>query len=568
MLSEIYIENFAIIDKLNIKFSSNFNVLTGETGSGKSIIIEAIELLTGQRFRRDFIGKHDNKAIIEGIFIVKEKEKKEKLESYGIYTEDDLLIISRENFKNGKSVNRINGRITNLSIISKITELLIDIHGQNDNQSLLKKENYINLIDAYDKSGYINKYLVELKKILDSIKEYKKEYEKFNLDDIEKDREIDLIKFQLSEINDIDLENLNEEETNEEFSKLNNISDIKRDTEEILGLFEGNGLEELGVKNLLGKILNISQNIKEYDKIWNDYNENLISIYYEIEEAYNDISSYSNNLYSDEEKLFNINILMEKLTNLKRKYGNSVDKILEYKERINNRLIQLEEIDNSKNKISKKIIDLESKSEVISKKITDIRIDISKKIENEILKNLKDLNMKNSDFKINISKQNKINYNGWDKIEFLIRTNIGQDLMPLTDIASGGELSRIMLGFKSVLAEMDDIDTIIFDEIDAGISGRTAQIVGEKILDISSKRQIIVISHLPQISVLADNHLLIMKEEADNSTISKIIPIEKDDRIEEISRLIGGVNITDITRLQAKEMLSQAENLKSLKLKG
>lgn len=565
MLSELYIENFAIINKLNINFSNNFNVLTGETGSGKSILIEAIELLTGQRFKKDFIGKNGNRSIVEGTFYIEDKRKIEKLSEYGVYPEDNLIIISRESDKKGKSTNRINGRITTLSTISNITQYLIDIHGQNENQSLLRKDNYINLIDSYDKSQKINDYLKDLKLILDERKIQEENLKKLNIDETEKDREIDLIKFQLKEIEELNLEEINEESLETEFHKLNNINDLKNETSKLLSLFENNVYDEPSIKEMLGKSVNISENMLQYDKNWENINNTLKSIYYDIDELSHDISSYSDGLFYDEEKLFNINTIIEKLTDLKRKYGDNIPEILKYKEKISKRLIELYDIEAYRNNILLNIRKLDKDAFNISKKITDIRKEISLHLEKEILRNLKDLNMKNAEFKISIKDIEKINYRGKDKVEFLIKTNVGQDLKPLNDIASGGELSRIMLGFKSVLANMDNIDTLIFDEIDTGISGRTAQIVGEKIMEIAKDRQVIVISHLPQIAVLADYHLLILKEQINEGTISNVKPIMDSDRIEEISRLIGGVNITDITRLQAKEMLTQAQKLKEMK---
>lgn len=565
MLSELYIENFAIINKLNINFSNNFNVLTGETGSGKSILIEAIELLTGQRFKKDFIGKNGNRSIVEGTFYIEDKRKIEKLSEYGVYPEDNLVIISRESDKKGKSTNRINGRITTLSTISNITQYLIDIHGQNENQSLLRKDNYINLIDSYDKSQKVNDYLKDLKLILDERKIQEENLKKLNIDETEKDREIDLIKFQLKEIEELNLEEINEESLETEFHKLNNINDLKNETSKLLSLFENNVYDEPSIKEMLGKSVNISENMLQYDKNWENINNTLKSIYYDIDELSHDISSYSDGLFYDEEKLFNINTIIEKLTDLKRKYGDNIPEILKYKEKISKRLIELYDIEAYRNNILLNIRKLDKDAFNIAKKITDIRKEISLHLEKEILRNLKDLNMKNAEFKISIKDIEKINYRGKDKVEFLIKTNVGQDLKPLNDIASGGELSRIMLGFKSVLANMDNIDTLIFDEIDTGISGRTAQIVGEKIMEIAKDRQVIVISHLPQIAVLADYHLLILKEQINEGTISNVKPIMDSDRIEEISRLIGGVNITDITRLQAKEMLTQAQKLKEMK---
>ncbi|QQK07554.1 DNA repair protein RecN [Miniphocaeibacter halophilus] len=560
MLSELYIENFIIIKKLNIEFSNRFNVITGETGSGKSILVNSLQLLLGGRFQKSFFGKYGNKSIVEGKFLVYDVNKLKEFQDAGYILDDSELIITRELHSSGKTSNRINGRNISLALLKELMDGLMDIHSQNENQTLLKKENYLNLIDSFN-PDVINKELIKIEKILKEKDNLLKEIKGLEFSPQELDREKDILQYQLSELEELDLENINEEEILSEYTLLSNVEEIINDLNSFSNLFSSEDYNSLDVFTMLGKSKELLGDVKDKDKNIEPYYEEINNIYFQLEDIVSDISRYASNLYIDDEKLAILNSNIETLTNLKRKYGASIDELIVFRNNIYNRINKLNNIEDNLEYLKKQLDENNKALNKVATVLTSERKKIAQKLEKEILFNIKDLNMPNAKFKIEFLELENVGNLGKDKADFLISTNVGQDITSLTKIASGGELSRIMLGFKTALADVDNVETLIFDEIDSGISGRTAQLVGEKLIDISNYRQIIVISHLPQIASLADNHLLIDKEELDDNTISKIYSIENKDRINEIARLIGGVNITDTTIKQAKEMIDQGMNL-------
>lgn len=560
MLAELYIENFIIIKKLNIEFSNRFNVITGETGSGKSILVNSLQLLLGGRFQKNFFGKYGNKSIVEGKFLVYDVDKLKEFQNAGYTLDDNELIITRELQLNGKTSNRINGRNISLALLKELMDGLMDIHSQNENQTLLKKENYLNLIDSFN-PNIINDELKKIEKLLKEKDELLREIESLEISPQELDREKDILQYQLSELEELDLENIDEEEILSEYKLLSNIEEIINDLNSFSNLFSSEDYNSIDIFTMLGKSKELLGNVEEKDKYIKPYYEELNNIYFQLEDIVSEISRYTSNLYVDDEKLAILNSNIETITNLKRKYGASIEDLIVFRDNIYSRINRLNNIEENLENLKKQLEKNNKELNITASIITGERKKISEKLEEDILFNIKDLNMPNAKFRIEFSELENVVNSGKDKVDFLISTNIGQDVLPLIKIASGGELSRIMLGFKTALANVDNVETLIFDEIDAGISGRTAQLVGEKLIDISNYRQIIVISHLPQIASLADNHLLIDKEELDDNTISKIYSIKNEDRINEIARLIGGVNITNTTIKQAKEMIDQGMNL-------
>lgn len=560
MLSELYIENFIIIKKINIEFSNKFNVITGETGSGKSILVNSLQLLLGGRFQKNFFGKYGDKSIVEGKFIINNKEKIKEFNDAGYDLEDNELIITREAHLNGKTSNRINGRNISLTSLKELMMGLMDIHSQNENQTLLKRENYLNLIDSFDEDT-IAKEKVELNILLANKEEILEEINSLNLSDQELDREKDILNYQILELEELDLENIDEEDILKEYTKLSNIEEIITVLNNFNIIYNSDNYSDLDILSLLEKSKGILNSIEDKDENIKKYYEELTEIGYNLEDLIRDIERYTDTLDIDEERLSILNREIEVLTNLKRKYGGTVKELIEFKENCYNRLKDLNNLEENILSLNNKLKEIEKKLEKIALKISEKRKKIATELEKDILFNIKELNMNNAKFKIEFTELDNINNTGKDKLDFLISTNIGQSLEPLNKVASGGELSRIMLGFKVALADVDNVETLIFDEIDTGISGRTAQLVGEKLIDISNSRQIIVISHLPQIASLGDHHLLIDKEELDVNTISSIYNIVEDNRVNEIARLIGGVNITETTMKQAREMLIQGEEL-------
>lgn len=561
MLAELFIDNFIIIKRNHIIFEDGFNVLTGETGSGKSLILEAINLLLGKKVNKDVIGRFSEKTTIEGIFILDEKNKKILEDNTIIFDEDDNKLIINRTIGKKSSTLRINGRIANLTSLREIAPILIDIYKQGDSNAFMNKSNYVYLIDSYSN----DKETIDLKKTIRSLvgqrNEYIEKFENLNLTDEEISRERDLIEYQISEIDQVDLSNINEEEIDEEYKKLTSINEIREAIDNSKNILDSSDYDTISATEMINRSMTELSALTNLDEKLSVFYDRLSSLNDEIGDIYSEMDLYEENLVGDSYRQQELEDLMEIIFKLKRKYGHSIEDILNFYDNISNRLEELNEIDDLKNNLDKFINEIDGKLEKNALKLHEIRNKKSKIIEEKINKSIRELNIKNGLLKIKISRKDKIEANGFDDVDFLIRTNKGEDLKSLQDTASGGEISRIMLAFKEIFADFDDVDTMIFDEIDTGISGRTAQIVGEKILDLSKTRQVISISHLPQIAALANNHLLISKKDEGDFTISSTKKIENKDRVEEIARLIGGVNITNKTIASASEMLTMAQEL-------
>lgn len=561
MLAELFIDNFIIIKRNHIIFEDGFNVLTGETGSGKSLILEAINLLLGKKVNKDVIGRFSEKTTIEGIFILDEKNKKILEDKAIIFDEDDNKLIINRTIGRKSSTLRINGRIANLTSLREIAPILIDIYKQGDSNAFMNKSNYVYLIDSYSN----DKETIDLKKTIRSLvgqrNEYLEKFENLNLTDEEISRERDLIEYQISEIDQVDLSNIKEEEIDEEYKKLTSINEIREAIDNSKNILDSSDYDTISATEMINRSMTELSALTNLDEKLSVFYDRLSSLNDEIGDIYSEMDLYEENLVDDSYRQQELEDLMEIIFKLKRKYGHSIEDILDFYENISNRLEELNEINDLKNNLDKIINEIDGKLEKNALKLHEIRNKKSKIIEEKINKSIRELNIKNGLLKIKISRKDKIDANGLDDVDFLIRTNKGEDLKSLQDTASGGEISRIMLAFKEIFADFDDVDTMIFDEIDTGISGRTAQIVGEKILDLSKTRQVISISHLPQIAALANNHLLISKKDEGDFTISSTKKIENKDRVEEIARLIGGVNITNKTIASASEMLTMAQEL-------
>lgn len=560
MLAELFINNFVIIKRDHLFFDKGFNVFTGETGSGKSLILDAINIVLGKRANKDVIGKFDDKTIIEAVFVL-DKNTLKKLESKDITFDDNELIITRTISQQSSSI-RLNNRATNLSLVKEISPLLIDIYKQGDSNVFMDKDNYLNIIDSYKKNDESILLIKEIKNLYNEKYKLIKKFENFDLSQEEVSREKELINYQIDDIEQIDLKNIDEESIYQEFKKLNSITELRENIEKSEELISSFDYDQGTISSLLASL---SSNLSEFSSIderIDEVNEKIETVIDLINEVYSDLESYKDTLDQNPERLYELEMINQKLFDLKRKYGNNIEDILKYYQKITLRLKELEKVSELKKNIKNDIQKIDSKLYEKSKRLSEIRKNKSKSLEIEIKKEIQSLNIKNGDFKVLFKEKEKIDSNGFDQVDFFIKTNKGEDLKSLSTTASGGEISRIILSFKKIFADYDKIDTMIFDEIDQGISGRTAQIVGEKILDLSKKRQIIAISHLPQIASLSTNHILIEKNDEENLTISKSKNIKDIERTKEIARLLAGVDITDKTMESAKEMLEMAENLR------
>lgn len=555
MLEELYIKNLAIIEEISLNFTEKFNIITGETGSGKSIIVESINLLSGNRFNKDLIGNFSDKTEIRGVFSFQENQYKE-FEDLG-YIEDGMMIVSRVFSKDGKSSIRINSKPVALKELQKIANELMDIHTQHENQSLFKKEKYLEIVDKYNET-FIGPLKIELEKLNKELNFYKSELSKINISEENRNRELEILNYQIEEIESANLEGTSEEEIDAEYEKLSAMSDIKSGIDEFLGYFNRG---EYNAEEFLLKSLRSIKDVQKYDNEIFEFAKRFEEYLISIQDLSIDISTYRENLFYDEERYMYLEQIKTDISNLSRKYGKTLNDIL-------NTLKEKKERKKLLSDFEVNYKDKEEKVRILSEKFMKKCEELSKYrkknaiiIENAIIKELKELNIKYVEFNIKFEKVNP-SIHGFDSLDFLISTNVDSEVKSLNSVASGGEVSRVMIGLKSVFAESDDIDILIFDEIDTGISGRTAQVVGQKLFNISKKHQVIVITHLPQIAAMGDNHIKLIKNQEKNKTKVKAENLTEKSRINEIARLTGGLNITEITLKNAEEMLIQAKEYK------
>ena len=549
MLIELHIKNLALIKKADIYFKEGLSVLSGETGAGKSILIDSINLALGAKASKDIIRIGENEGIVELIFTLDDK-RKEKLRTLDISFEDDLLIITRK-ISSTRSVCRINDETVTLAKLREVTDTLIDIHGQHEHQSLLSAGNNLALLDSFcsEKLTEIKKNLSknygELKKINHRIQE--------GIDERLRKREIDILDFEISEIKKADIKPNEEEELEQVFKKGKSISKINDVLSDLL--------EELENEDIGSNIKSVSE-IAELDDSLDIVLSNLNTIEDLISETMHYTTRYLDNLEYDEEEYDRVIERLDTIRHIKSKYSSDYNKLKELLKEKEKRLEFLRDFEDEVLILKESAAKLEESIIKDCVKISEIRKAVAITLTERIKKELEDLNFLGVEFEIKFTKREKISRDGFDIVEFLISTNPGQPLKPLQMVASGGELSRIMLALKTVFANNDDIQTLIFDEIDTGISGKTAVKVGEKLSHISRSHQVLCISHLPQIAVMADQNLFISKSTDGKSTQTNIDLLDKDGKIKEIARLIGGNNLTEVVLKTAREMIQEADSRK------
>lgn len=564
MLFELSIKNFAIIEDLKVQFTKGLNLITGETGSGKSIIIEALGMILGGRGTKDSIRTGNDKAILQATFLIEDISRiKPILYEYGIdIDKDGLLIISREISINHPTISRINGRPVTLNILNKISSHLVDIFAQNEHQSLLNISNHRKLIDSFGDKDFNNLQKM-IKEAYEKYIEIKKEFDNMDMDSNQREREIDLLKFQINEIDNACLNDEDEEDIENEFNKLNNIKEISLGLGEIIESLNSSNYDNNTVIDYINRNVSILSDLVKFDQGLKEYLQKMQDISYELQDLNSELNHYMGRMDIDEERLYILNERLNLINKLKKKYGNSIKEIIRYRESMNENLQKLLNHENEVQKLKAKIEHDEKLIYELAHNLSQYRKSISLSLEKKIAKELEDLSMNDVIFKVNIVESNNLSSEGIDQVEFLISTNSGEELKSLSRIVSGGEMSRIMLGFKSILAKYDGIPTLVFDEIDTGISGRTAQVVGEKIYEISKSHQVILISHLPQIAALADSHYVISKSVNEKHKVTaNVLKLTDQERIYELGRLLGGFNVTDTTLKHAQEMLEMSKIIK------
>lgn len=565
MLVELNINNFAIIDDISVSFANGLNIITGETGSGKSIIIEALSLILGERTNKEFIQTGKESAYLEAVFYIDNLDNmRDTTDKYGIEFDlnDRLLIVSREINVSGPSISKINGRTVNLGTLNDVTTKLVDISGQHEHQSLLDVQKHEKLVDSFGDEEF-NVLKSEIYKMYQDLRMEEDKLKKLSIDNMERDREIDVLQFQIDEIDEVKLKDEDEEDINNEYLRLYNVQEISSSLVEIVNSLDVS-YESTGAIDILNKDSGLLKEIGKYDENLLEFSNRLESLKYELEDLNRGLKNYQETIEFDQERLVFLEKRVDIVYRLKKKYGLTVSDILKFRDESEDRLVKLKNSEVEIEGIEERIVELRKilreDSEILSKKRKGIAGQIEELIKNE----LRLLNMEKVDFVVDF-KEKDISSTGIDGIEFLISTNLGESLKPLSKIASGGEMSRIMLAFKNILAIHDKIPTLIFDEIDTGISGRTAQTVGEKIYEISGNHQVICISHLPQIASFADSHYQISKVNMENKTRTNVSKLSFEERIEEMARLLGGVNLTETTLNHAREMIEMSNSLKDQK---
>ena len=537
MINTLHIKNIGIIDDVTIDLNEGFNVLTGETGAGKTLIIESLQILSGGRFSKEMIRRGEENSFVEASFYLP-----------NLNFEDNMVVISREISLKGKNTCKINGRLVTVTELRNFMKNIIDIHGQNENQSILDLNNQINLLDEYSEKElkvFKNKYT----SLYEEYIKIKAELDKNYGDDREKQRKLDLLNYQLKEIEDAKLKK-GEEEILEEKIKLINFSEkISQNLQESETQINNNIVDSMNY------VIRLLEKIEQYSSKYAELVSRLKNSYYEIQEVGLDINLISKDNYFNEEEKFDIEERLDLINSLKRKYGSSIDEILKYKNNIKNEIYEIENLEGYINSLKSKLRNLEEEMMKLAEKMHDIRIKFSKDLSSKINKELKDLEMKNATFsvKIEFNENKKFNKNGLDKIEFLISTNRGEEEKSLIKIASGGEMSRIMLAIKTILASVDKIPIMIFDEIDTGISGIAANVTGEKMKKISKSHQVICVTHLASIAAKGEYNYFISKEILENKTRTTVKLLNEEETLMEIARISSG-SITDISLNHAKEL--------------
>ncbi|MBE5927580.1 MAG: DNA repair protein RecN [Lachnospiraceae bacterium] len=557
MLTNVNVKNLALIKEAEINFEKGLNILTGETGAGKSIIIGSINIALGSKVAKDIIRADADYGLVELVFEVNESIAL-KLKEFDVVPEDDMVIISRK-ISNGRSIIKVNGETKTATELRKITSLLIDVHGQHDHQSLLDEAKHVEIIDKLGNES-IEESIRQVTEIYMEYISLKKEMSKFDFDEEERVRECSFARFEIQEIDDANLKEGEDELIEDEYRILSNSGKILSAMSVAHNMLESNN--EISVTDMLGKAFKELSYVSGYDKSLSEYADRLSELESLSRDLSSEISDYVEDMAFSEERLSEVEERLNLINKLKQKYGNTFNEIKAYRDEREEYLNKLENLNEEREIAQHRLLELEEKLNIACDELTEKRKEVASRLEKEIVENLKDLNFEYVEFKVEFKKNVNFSAKGNDIIAFQITTNSGETLKPLSKVASGGELSRIMLGLKTIMAKQDDIDTLIFDEIDTGISGRTAQLVAEKMNIISRNHQVICITHLPQIAAMADVHYRIEKNVVDSDTVTSINKLNDDECIEELARILGGAVISDTTYTHAREMKKMAMETK------
>jgi DNA repair protein RecN (Recombination protein N) len=563
LLIELSIKNFAIIEKQTVSFDKGLTVLTGETGAGKSIIIDAIHLLVGGRGSFEFVRHGEEKAEIEGLFHIDEIEHPivNKTSEFGIEIEDGMVVLRREISKNGKSVCRINGKLVTISTLREIGATIVDIHGQHEHQELMNESSHLPLLDQFG-AEEINLALKEYQSVFHQFEQTTKKLKSLNENEQQMAHRLDLIQFQLDEIQKAKLKPNEDETLFEEKKKLGNFERLYSLMQSSYNAING---EQRGLDSV-GLVMGHLEDAASLDSRYKEVYEAISTIFYSLEDMNRTVRNELDALEFDPNRLNEIEERWNEITQLKRKYGKTIEEIVEYAASIEAEIETLQNKETHIGQLERELVELKMILETKAHTLSQLRKKWANQLTKLIHKELKELYMEKSVFEIRVNyKLEHFTNTGSDHIEFYISTNPGEPLKQLVKIASGGELSRIMLALKSIFSKHQGVTSIIFDEVDTGVSGRVAQAIAEKIYQVAVNSQVLCISHLPQVAAMADIHLFISKKMLNGRTKTSVKPLTNDEKVSEIGRMISGKEITDLTKQHAEELLVLADRLKSKK---
>lgn len=559
MLQELTIDNLAIIDHLSLEFDDHMTVLTGETGAGKSIIIDAVSLLAGGRGSQEFIRKGEEKLSLQGQFeIPKLPGYVAQLDELGISHDDGALIISREIHRSGRNTIRVNGTLVNAATLKQLGSGLVDIQGQNEHQLLLRPEAHLGMLDQFANA--------KVQPLLASYQEQYQEYQRLEAAVNQKKaneqqwaQRLDMLRYQVKEIGDADLRADEEDELIAERERLEHFQQIATTLQQVVGVL--NDDEEAPVLDQVATIMNAAQEIAPFDPEYDDLAQSLSDAYYSLQDVANQAGHQLDSLEFDEERLATINARLATIADLEHKYGESLADVLAYYDQIKEELTDMEAAADSGSDLEERLNAVQADLLNQGNALSQVRQTAARKLAKQVHTQLKELYMDKAVFEVNFAKTKKpvFSATGIDQVEFYIQTNPGEAMGPLARIASGGELSRVMLALKTIFAQGEGVTSIIFDEVDTGVSGRVAQAIADKIRLIAEGSQVLCITHLPQVAAVAQHHLLIQKRVHDQRTTTSVTPLNTNQRVEELARMLAGDTITKLAREHASELLTMAK---------
>ena len=549
MLHNLYVKNLALIDEMEVEFHNGLNILTGETGAGKSIILGSINLALGGRYSSEMLRNEEEAGYVELTFFVENQSQIELLKEKDIFPEDGVVTLSRK-LIGKRSVSKINGESVSISQLKEVAGILIDIHGQHEHQSLLYKKNHLTILDAFAKEE-IKEVKKETSEAYQIYKKYREELEEANLDEKERNKEMSFLEFEINEIQNANLKDQEDDILEEQYRRMVNGKKITGNLDEAYG-YTARGNHS--ASDSLSRAIHCLQDAAKYDERAEELYNQLAEVDSLLNDFNRELSDYSDSFEFSDEEFYEVEQRLNEINRLKSKYGNSIEEILAYCADKEDKLTKLQDYDNYLAELQVKLNHAENEVRNASSKLSSLRKEASKELTESIRQGLLDLNFLDVKFEMVFTELDHFTANGIDEVEFMISMNPGEPVRALGDVASGGELSRIMLAIKTVMAEKDQIETLIFDEIDVGISGRTAQKVSEKMAVIGKNHQVICITHLAQIAAMADSHYLIEKKVVEGKTRTSISLLDKEAEIEELARILGGAEITDTVLKNAAEM--------------